>query len=169
MNHRVVRVLAVDFVFMVTGLRTAGSEGDNSWIWFWLAGTTTFAVDMVALAWLGLWIGLTARRANRATRATVARIMSLPWGTWFFAFLIPGTLNLKLWRPNNEGAFLLGSWFVVSMIISVAFCLWARHRLFHNLREVATQRFTPKASRFDRLFRPLKKNPALPPPIPSET
>ncbi|HUL51338.1 MAG TPA: ABC transporter permease [Candidatus Nitrosotalea sp.] len=134
-------VVLVDLNFLMTGLRHEGLGGDNSWAWVCLAGITVFVADVYTICWVGLWVGLTARRANRATANTVMRVMVLPWFVWFIVVLCASLIAL-LTRFENEPEYLLGLWFVLSMVNDAAFYLWTRRRLHQDLREVATRRFS---------------------------
>jgi ABC-type Na+ efflux pump permease subunit len=143
----VIVIVAIDVVFLFSGLRQVSVSGGANWMWLCLAGISSFAADVYTLAWVGLWLGLTARHANRATSATVARVLVLPWLACFGLWLSIALLELGR-LIDNESYFFVGSWFVLGMLNDFIFCLWARTRLLGSLRAVATQRFSQSGSWF---------------------
>jgi hypothetical protein len=157
-------VVMVDVVFMFAGFRQVAVSGGNYWIWLCIVGISSFVADVYTLAWVGMWLGLTARHTNRATGATVTRVLVLPWFVWFgMLFLIS---LLEIWRRvDNEEYFLLGSWFALAMLNDFVFALWARTRLFGSLRTIATQRHTTSRSPFGwwSRRRPASASTAMPP------
>jgi len=162
-------VLGLDFIFMLAGARHLSSAGDNLWVWFCGAEMVLLVADMCALGWVGMWVGLTARRVNRAAGATVVRVLVLPGAAWAgLIFILSFT---RLWhRVEDKWAFFLGLWFALGMIVDVYFGVRARLRLLRDLRTVATQRFVPGRTIFF-WSKPRRRpaNPALPPAIVSET
>jgi hypothetical protein len=125
--------------------------------------------DVIALSWVGMWTGLTARRANRAAGATVVRVLVLPCGVWAgLIFILSFT---RFWhRLEDKWQVFLGLWFALGLILDLYFAVRARLRLIRDLRTVATQRFVPgRAFFFWWKPRPPRSNPALPPAIASET
>jgi hypothetical protein len=156
-------VVVIDFVFMFSGFRQVAVSEGNYWMWFCLAGISSFVADVYTLVWVGLWLGLTARHANRAAGATVLRVLVLPWLACFAVWLL--ITLLELWgRIDNEGYFLVGSWFVLAILNDLVFCLWARTRLLGSLRTIATQRHAAPRSWF--WWRPRRRRtrtPELPP------
>ena len=45
----------------------------------WPGGMAMFVVDLIALAWVGMWRALVARSHNRATISTLLDVLILPW------------------------------------------------------------------------------------------
>ncbi len=162
-------VLGLDIIFMLAGARRLSSAGDNFWVWFCGVEMSLLVVDIFALSWVGMWIGLTARRANRAAGATVVRVLVLPCGAWAgLIFILSFT---PFWhRLEDKWQFFLGLWFALGLIIDLYFGVRSRLRLMRDLRTVATQRFVPgRAILFWWKPRPPRSSPALPPAIASET
>jgi len=158
----VVVVTVIDFVFMFSGLRQVAVSDGNYWTWICLAGISTFVADVYTLAWLGMWLGLTARHANRATSATVARVLVLPWLASFGLWLLIALF--ELWREiDNGGYFFVGSWFVLKVLNDCFFYLWARARLLGDLRTIATQRYSPSHLSFWWRRRRAADAPEVPP------
>ena len=165
----VLLVVGLDFLFLFTAFNRLGSAGDNQVVWFCLGAIATFATDVYTLCWVGMWTGLITKRPNRATVATFARVVVLPCGAWS-AVMILATF-MQLWpRLNQSGEFSMLLWFGFGLANDVVLFLWSRHRLLHDLRLVATQRFVPGR----RLFgwwpsREPVANPGRPPAVTSET
>jgi ABC-type transport system involved in cytochrome c biogenesis permease component len=138
-------IVVVDFAFLIAGMRGVSASGESIWVWLCLAGISVFMADLVTLCWVGLWLGLTAKHANRATGATVARVLVLPWVEFAGILLLLSFSNFSN-RIDDWSAFCLGLWFVASVVTDVAFFLWSRHRLLHDLRTFATHRYMPGRS-----------------------
>ena len=165
----VLALVGLDLIFMLAGSRDLGSSNDNFWGWLCGAEMLLLVADTCTLCWLGMWIGLTARRPNRAASTTVARVLVLPGGA-FVGIVLLLTFT-RLWhRVEDKWAFYLGLWFALGMIADVYFGFWARFRLLRDLRTVATQRFVAGRT-FWSWLKPRRRpsSPALPPVIASET
>jgi len=167
----VLAVVLVDFVFMVAGASRLASGGDSFWIWLCWAGIVTLVVDGYTLCWVGMWTGCVAKRPNRASSATIARVLVLPWGGLVGVVLLLSFTTL--WRQLDDkfGAyFLLGLWFALGMIVDVYFCVRSRVRLLRDLRQVATERFAPgRRLGFSLKQRRKQPGPVLPPVVAGET
>ncbi len=165
----VLLVAGLDFLFLFTAFNRLGSAGDSQVVWFCLGVIATFAADVYTLCWVGMWTGLIAKHPNRATFATFARVVVLPCGAWSAVMIL--AVLVQLWSRFNgtEGISML-LWFGFGLANDVVLFLWSRHRLLHDLRFVATQRFAPGRPLFG--WWPSKKsvaNPGLPPAVTSET
>lgn len=130
-------VLAAVFLF----LWAERSNGD--WVFMCVVGITIFVVDLIALTWVGMWMGLRSRHSNRATAAAVARIMVLPWLVWGILMTV---LALTAFRWGNsprwmDEEFVMVLWVFLSLAIDVGFALWARSCLLNDFRQVATERY----------------------------
>jgi hypothetical protein len=110
-------------------------------------GLVLFVTSLLALAWFGMWMGLTSRKVPVAVIKTVVFVKILPW--FVFAFgqgLLMMTIALAQW-PSWIPAVLLG---VLAGGLDVFFILFARAQLRVRMREVVTQ-----ADRPGRRIRPL--------------
>ena len=116
-----------------------------------------------------MWVGLTARRANRAGSATVARVLVLPAGLWAGMILLASFTGLWF-RLEDKWQFYLALWFALGIGVDVFFGLRARLCLLRDLRTVATQRFVPGRPIF-YWMKPGRRqsSPSLPPAIATET
>ena len=133
-------ILLVDFVFLMA------SRNDSDWLLLFIAGMLVFAMDLIALMWVGMWRGLNSRRPNRAAAAAVARVMVLPWVLWgMISILLTVSISMRggggdFW----EGKFFILLWAGISVAVNLFFGLPARQKLFSEFRNVATTRFETK-------------------------
>ena len=161
----VVAVLVVDFLFL---LANAGKE--HWWVWLCLAAMVMLVADMYAISWLGMWLGLRARHASRASGAVIARILLLPWAIILglvtmlnFVDSISGSLISSGFRWRDD--YFLPIWFAVGVLTDVTFTAWAKGKLRHEFRAVATQRVDAIAPRRKWLPSARKKAGANQPPV----
>jgi ABC-type Na+ efflux pump permease subunit len=136
-------VLALDLLVLMMGWLHPGAWTTGDWLWFGLIGITTFLADLYTLAWVGLWVGLTARQGNRAAGATVARVLVLPWLIWFGILLLTA-MGRQVPGGVGEGGSYLTLWFVIALVNNVVFLAWSRVRLERDLRTVASERYGGK-------------------------
>ena len=107
--------------------------------WIMLGGIYLYAVpklicDLLAAAWVGMLVGLTAKKLNFAPGLTVLYTVVLPVA----AFCIP------------------------DVIISLPLLLWARDKLYRELRALSSPRYAPVAP----LYSQGRPRPTQPPVIP---
>ncbi len=122
--------LAVNFIFVLVW------RDDRDWVLMVLAGMVVFVVDAVALAWLGMWLGLRARHGTRATWGAIWRILVLPWLIYFMTFLM---IEIPSGGPNVSEEGFAAIWFAIGLAFSLFFGLDARTRLHAEFRHIATQ------------------------------
>lgn len=160
----IVVVTIIEFTFMVASLQKESFQGDPVYLMFWVAYMVMLAADVIALSWVGMWVGLTAKNPNRASGITVVRVLVLPWVV-FAAILVLVGLVAFASSLDVGGKFYLGLWFVLGIFADLAFGLSARWQLQTSFRLVAMQRFTPPQSRLARLFARRTTPAPEPPPI----
>lgn len=139
-------VLVIDLWVLMVLLNRSSSAADQSW---WLACfavlALVFLADMVALAWLGLWYSLVARRVTRALLWAGGIVFGLPW-----ALLVGLLILLIVTRadlPPPEWITLLGGYGTVGVGVSLMAGGWARERLLSRLRSVAAGDEAPRPRR----------------------
>jgi ABC-type multidrug transport system permease subunit len=113
----------------------AVSGSDDRWIFseLCLGGALVLLVDALALAWVGMWMGLRARRHHRAILATLGRILLPPWLIMFcymFSHMGGG-------MGSGELAVTFGLWYLLSLALDLILLATAREGLLNNLRESA--------------------------------
>lgn len=92
-----------------------------------------FVVDMVALAWMGLWWGLVTRQSIRGWMRSALVVFGLPWAL-FIGLILMAVVSNGSFVPEPEWAFFLGVYLVVNVGISVGGMLYARMRLLRDMR-----------------------------------
>lgn len=130
----VLLVLTVDFFFL------QAERTDREWVLLVLAGMIEFIVDLIALAWVGMWLGLRSRSGTRATWGAIWRMLALPWAIFLFIVI---SLEIVARSLNIGEVGGIGIWLAISVLIALYFGFDARHRLLAEFRVVATQRFQP--------------------------
>ncbi len=118
-----------------------------------LTAVATLA-NLIALAWFGLWMGLTSKSANLAMIKALVFVQLIP--TIVFSF-VSGLLMASLFMIPAVRAATIGStptfitWVpmlmpVIPALLAIAkdvvFILWSRNKLFGDVREVALQTST---------------------------
>ncbi len=146
----VIFVLVVDIIFLLLGLNeNIANRGDevSFWVMMWLCGMFVFVMDMAALSWVSMWAGLSSKKINQAGNAAVARILFLPWMAFLLSMTVAGTASLFA-RINWDEKVVLFYWFALCVVNNLIFMRWAKGNLRTRFRDMATQRFAAKTSRF---------------------
>ena len=130
----VLLVLTMDFLMLLA------ERTDRDWVLLVLAAMIVFVVDLVALSWTGMWLGLRSRSGTRATWGAIWRLLALPWVIFIMITIVAEIVASGL---NVSEAGVIGIWFAISVLIGLYFGFDSRHRLLSEFRTVATQRFEP--------------------------
>ena len=146
-------VLGAELVMLVAGAGSAnvGDDGRSAWVGMWLAGMLMLVLDLVALYWVGMWVGMSARNPKHAFSGVIVRILILPWVAYAVVMTLVALAPSDL-QNNVSWGFFLGVWFGLGLLADVGFSLWARQKLLSDFRVVATQRFQRRASWWQRLW-----------------
>jgi len=114
-----------------------------------LLSVAMLAADFVALGWVGMWLGLSAKNLTRALLGTVFLLLVLPWLVTFAMHSFLGYLDSLLGTravssDSAVGFSRLVWWFVIGLLSNVLWggC-WARRRLRRDFRLVAMRRYQP--------------------------
>ncbi len=128
-------------------------------------GAISFVGGLLAVAWYGMWMGMTTRKPSIAVLKTLAFSIVLPWLALIF---IQGLTMITLMRPIWRNIFPFWTGTVVFCVLNLAkdlfFIFWSRKRLATRFCQQATgDRRTPPP-----VFppRPPIGAPPLPPPAP---
>jgi ABC-type transport system involved in multi-copper enzyme maturation permease subunit len=151
----VVVVLLVFFLFAMAASSATLSRQEPQdqilWVLFWAAAMVMLVADLLALYWVGMWAGLTARNPTRAVAANLGRILVLPWVALGFGVLVASVA----W-PNADDTqvlkLFLGLWFGLGLAADLGFGAWARHRLLTDFRLAATRRYETLPGFWKRLL-----------------
>ena len=130
--------LTVNFIFLLIW------RDERDWVLMILAGMAVLVIDLLALGWTGMWLGLRARHGTRATFGAIWRILFLPWAIYFFAFL---ALEIPRGDPNIGEEGWIALWFAICVAFSAWFGVESRQRLLNELRVIATQQVEVVAPR----------------------
>jgi ABC-type transport system involved in cytochrome c biogenesis permease component len=110
------------------------------------AGTLIAAANLLAIAWFGMWMGLTSKTTNQATLKTILFVQVIPWFAISFAagMIIPLLLMPTLMRTSAGPPAQLMFWYpflstIVAAVLNLAkdafFISWSRRKLRDELRE----------------------------------
>lgn len=126
-------------------------RAEESWVVVCVAGISMFIVDLIALSWVGMWMGLTSRNLNRAAFAAATRILVVPW--LLFAVLMTLEEVTRFFREVDSSPpwwrqhFPVLAWLFIGFLVSGIFGWRAHYRLSNHFRTVATQRFETRRAR----------------------
>jgi hypothetical protein len=159
---------------------SAGMLGPDRWVQTWSAlalaavGTLGSAADFVALAWFGMWMGVTSRNVTLATLKTILFVLVVPWFVIGFvttiaaaALMITGMVaavsagvttfsaSAFLWWALVAGGLTL----VLTILKDALFVAWAERKLTRDFRDAAVRAIVPAQAA------PVR--PAVPPVIAS--
>jgi ABC-type Na+ efflux pump permease subunit len=138
-------VVVVDLIMMFAGLsKMYNAESRVIWVCVWISSLIVLVADILALFWVGLWQGLTARDGNRASGNAISQIVFLPWALYA---LLSVLTTLAFFRSNmGEGAWMLAlaAYLGLSLGVDVVMGNHARVRLLRDFREMATRRYERK-------------------------
>jgi ABC-type transport system involved in multi-copper enzyme maturation permease subunit len=155
----VLAALAIECVFLLVTVRDAvGDEERLFWFSLWTAGMVMFIADTVALYWVGMWRGLTARNPLRASGGSLLRVLVVPWIGYCLAILLMvlDELTRHSYQPSPSWKFYLGLWFGFGIITDLAFGGWARQKLLTEFRQAAQQQYVSTSDFWKRWFGTLK-------------
>ncbi len=91
-----------------------------------------FVVDMVALAWMGLWWGLVSRQSIRAWMRSALVVFGLPW-VGFIGLVLMAVMTNGTIVPEPEWAFFLAMYGLLNLGVSVVGMVHARGCLLRDL------------------------------------
>jgi hypothetical protein len=148
-------VVGVNWIFLLAPWWHAGwSDGAGPWVRMFACTILTLAADAWVLAWVGMWMGLTVRHANRAAAGAVLRVLVLPWIAFVLILMVTflvanlGRLQGAGFEPTED--FMLGLGMLLSAGAEAGFGLWAWRHLHNDMRTVAARRYQPAAPGFLR-------------------
>jgi hypothetical protein len=108
----VLTLLLANVIFLIMELQKLAGEDRQALVWLHLFVGAFLVLDMLALSWAGMWLGLISRKPNRAAILAIFKILALPcllfviglslyamvapWGTpdWTGLLIFPSLLGL---------------------------------------------------------------------------
>lgn len=134
-------IIGADIALFLIPVARAGSFARVDDVWGWLLGSglIMLVADFIALYWVGMWVGLTAKQASRATTAVMARVLALPW-CLFIGFMLLTAMTTFWVRVDFGDHFLFILWIFIGLAVDIFMIIRCRHRLYTRLRELATER-----------------------------
>jgi hypothetical protein len=87
-------------------------------------------VDCMAIAWVGMWMGISTKRAGYAFGKTFWRILVMPWLVFFLvgSMIVYATHNVTM---------IIGGWTILGVINSMVFGIKAEHGLSQHFQLLA--------------------------------
>ena len=134
--------LVADGLLLAGGMDGAGMRsGGKETVALMLAGMVMLVVDAAALAWLGMWQGLTARNFTLAWVKTMFWVLWLPW----VVFLVLSITAAASGEPslNFGGAVMV--WVIIGVVADAVALTLAHARLSDRFRDYAAGRFGGRA------------------------
>lgn len=148
-------VLILEALFVAAAIFEPSSTNHAFWGLFWPASMVLLVADLAALYWVGMWQGLTAKNVNRATTATLVRILIFPWLACAVCVLVLVLASLgrdSLLEPRPE--FYLAFWCASGLLTDLWFAAFARHKLLTEFRLMAQQRYASISGSWPRFLTP---------------
>ncbi|MDB6037417.1 MAG: hypothetical protein JWM99_1258 [Verrucomicrobiales bacterium] len=120
--------------------RQSGSVIDSAWVSTSFAGMIVFAADLLAISWLGMWLGVRSLKTGKAAMGVRARILVLPWVLFVGVISLAGIARLGIsFTPNWQ--MVLGLWLTLSLGLDLLFGTSSARNLHRHFRSLATSRF----------------------------
>jgi ABC-type transport system involved in multi-copper enzyme maturation permease subunit len=110
-----------------------------------VGGKVMFVTGLLAVAWFGMWMGVTSKKVNTAVIKTVVFVKVMPWLAMMF---INGILMFVVFAAGTRLGFatsFAGIWVsqgittLLALGADLAFMAIARRRLLHNFREIVAR------------------------------
>ena len=154
-----VAVLLVECLFMLAVVRESVPDEERLfWFALWIGGMLMLVADLVALYWVGMWQGLTARNPLRAAGGSLARVLVVPWIGYGLVVLLVvlSEMGQRSYQTNPTWKFFLGLWFGIGLGLDFAFGAWARQKLLTEFRTAAQQQYDSRSDFWMAWFRTFK-------------
>jgi ABC-type transport system involved in cytochrome c biogenesis permease component len=132
----VIAILLAYLIFLMLELRRWPADNRADWLKFHLVLAGFLAGDMIALSWVGMWLGLLNRKPNRAALLALTRIVALP-GVIFVVLMSLWALGSKNTDQYEMTAFVL--WVFLGLGADLYFGLDAKARLLAEFRTIVSE------------------------------
>jgi ABC-type transport system involved in multi-copper enzyme maturation permease subunit len=155
----VLLVILIELLFLAAIVREAIPEEERMfWYALWLSGVILFVADLIALYWLGMWRGLTARNGLRAVGGSLSIVLGLPWVGYgmILLFLVLSEFRQNSSQSNPTWKFFLGLWFALGVGVDFFFAAWSRQKLLTEFRIAAQRQYGARTDWLKSCLRRLK-------------
>jgi len=137
----------------------------------------TTAGNVIALAWFGMWMGMTSRSSHIATLKTIVFVQLIPFLVFYFVAILgamlifmPGLRNVKAAPPpswvNWYPLVIMSVLSLLTLSKDVVFFIWSRNRLYSRFREQAARNLgQTKPVAAPKLTASVAEPPILPSPV----
>jgi hypothetical protein len=144
-------VVGAGFLLMLAAQNEARGSGSGvELLLTFLVGLGTLVLDLLTIAWAGMWNGLRAQRYVRAYAQTLGWVLALPWALFIVSFIALGvTLDfLGLLESAFEPTFSLMVlwWALISIAVDGWIMVRARRGLNSGLRDITAESYAPVKS-----------------------
>jgi ABC-type transport system involved in cytochrome c biogenesis permease component len=95
-------------------------------------GVVVFIANLAAVAWFGMWMGVTTRKPSIAVLKTICFVLVLPWLALMFVQVVSMGILAYMQAPFWIGSLIVGVLFIGKDLF---FIVWSRRRLLTRLRE----------------------------------
>jgi ABC-type transport system involved in multi-copper enzyme maturation permease subunit len=134
----ILAVIVLHLVLMLIGLNRRGSsEGQLAWIFGILALAAMLVADAVTLTWVGLKVGMSARRPGLAGLGALTRVVFLPGIISFVFAAIFSSVD-----SHSPGSTIL-LWIIVGLSVDLLLGHNAASHLQENFRSLANPQLPP--------------------------
>ncbi len=161
-------VCVADLIFLAAGWPFA-QQARTEWFMLCAAGISVFVLDLIAISWTAMWLGLTHRRTGQGGVNALVRICILPWVLFGVLTAIVAALDeWRIVRVRDFSDWILPTWWIISGAVSIFFGVSAYRQLHQNLRAVAAERYTGRGAAWGRAlgraFGQMRSGQITPPP-----
>jgi hypothetical protein len=150
----IIIVVLLDLFFVVVvAISSTGIGKDDLALFmtFSISMMLMLIADSVALAWVGMWMGISCKRPNRASGAAISRVLVWPFVGMFF---IASRIGF-----NHGGTYtVLAFWFFVGVICDAMFIVHARRSLHDKFRVLAATPYEESTGIFHTIGRAFGKS-----------
>jgi ABC-type Na+ efflux pump permease subunit len=151
----VLTLLLANAIFLIMELQPLEGEDRQVWFWLHLFVGAFLLLDMFALSWVVMWLGLTSRKPNRAALFAIFRILALPCLLFVVGLSLYGMVS-PAWNIDWKGMLIFPG--LLGLGINFFFTAEAFAKLSAQFRTVASEGPAARRSRQPRL----PSSPALP-------
>jgi ABC-type transport system involved in cytochrome c biogenesis permease component len=127
-------LMALNLIWMQAHFSLRRGGNDDDIIVMGLGGAVIAIMDLWALRWMGMWMGIRSSTYKRAVMATFGRVM-LPLWIPVILFMFAGMTGAIRSSGAVKGFFII--WFIASAIYDAMQVTWAQVRLRREFRRAA--------------------------------